>query len=116
MSEKLARAARMGATTTVIPKKVEVNDLAELAATMKQIADSQREMQQQFVSALEQIVAGLDKKSSNNPDIGPLIQAVTEMKPTLIKEPVDYEIDFDRDQRHLLKAPIRLTAVPRRMH
>lgn len=118
MSNKLDQIRRLGGATKVIPKQVEVTGLAEVAAAIRDMAESQQRAQQVFISVLSELVAAIQEKQVNSTDLGPLVDAIASLKQEPVTESntlVDYEIEVVRDQRALAKT-YRFTAHPQTTH
>jgi len=116
MSEKLKRLQSLaGAKTT---RSVHLEGLPELVAELQRMALEQAEVQRALVTSVEAIVAAIQDKELKSTDVSQLTRAVKDLKlevtssPAVV-EPVDYRIDFERDQRGLMKPGVILSAVPR---
>ena len=100
---QLDRAKAKGAAT-VIPKAVDVYGLADVVAQMQAMAEAQQRSQPILIES----------------NMAPLVAAVLDMKweasVTYSNTPVDYRLDFERDQRGLMKPGVTFTAIPKQIN
>ena len=117
---QLDRAKAKGAAT-VIPKAVDVHGLADVVAQMQAMAEAQQRSQQILIESINNVVAAIEDKQLSSPiDMAPLVAAVLDMKReasvTYSNTPVDYRLDFERDQRGLMKPGVTFTAIPKQIN
>jgi hypothetical protein len=118
---KLVHAITAGAIIKAIPKLVEVSGLAECVAELKALAADQQtayvRQNEILIGAINRLVDAIKEKEMTNEgtDLSELIAAVTAMKQEVIVQPTpsDWQVDFERDQRGLMKSGITLKVLPR---
>ena len=120
--EQYARAKARGAKTEVVPKHVKVSEplelsgIGELVDTLQRMAEGQQRAQMLIIESINNLVAATMEKGVESRDIEKLTRAVMALKQETVTEsntPLDYRVEFERDQRGLLKSGIMFTAVPK---
>jgi len=121
MSEKLKQAKARGAEIEVLAKKVDVTGLSALADQLQSLIREQQIYQaaqtKMMTDAIDRMVDAINEKEvRSETDLSGLVKAVMSLKPEPLAPsiPFDYSLDFERDQRGLMKpGSVKLIAIPK---
>jgi hypothetical protein len=104
--DKVELAKLRGATTTVVPRQVE---MAGLIDQLRAMSEAHTRSQALLTETLNQMIRTIESKDLPATDVSMLTEAVLLLRPDPI--PLDWTVDFERDQRSLMKTGIKLSAV-----
>jgi len=114
-----------GGTVKQRPKQVEAQVAVDgLAAAFEKLIEANaaqaQAVNQKIISALDRLTATLAKKEGKDIDLTKVVQAIASLRKdaeVVTPEPVDYALDFERDQRLLIKpGTVRFRAIPRTLN
>jgi len=121
MPDSLDKARQRGAEIQIIPKLVDVKGLSDVAkqlnSLIEQIVESHLKQNEALVATVQTLITTIEEKelSSEGFDMTELVDAVRSLKKEVTHTPIPSEwvIDFDRDQRGLMKTGVTIKAMPR---
>lgn len=114
MSSKLNRLKGLpGAETQVESRNVKIDGLGALVAELREMAAAARASKQEMTSALQELKAAIAKEPAraDNTELVEAIRSI-ELKVTEAeKQPPSYRIEFERDERGLMKSGVTVKAI-----
>ena len=111
-SKQIEQAKARGAEITVIPKIIEVPGLESLVDQLRDMIASNSRSYAVVLAALSELTDTIKGKKLQGTDVSKIVVAIEDLK-SCYEAPCfpDYIIDFERDQRSLMKTGIRLRVV-----
>lgn len=121
MSKAEIKAAQdRGATMTVVPKQVAGTLTApDLVAAMNEFAQAQlagaEKHHNEMLNAIQKLTSTLAKKELEPQELSVMLESIKALGEKSMEhyEPADYRIDFERDQKSLIKSGLTIKAIPR---
>lgn len=100
-------------TTEVTPKDT---SMAQVVEQLKAIAMAQQESQEAVTKSIEQLSKVILLAADEGVDVSAVVKAIEGLQEQMARksQPLDYEINFERDKNLLMKSGVRLTAHPSR--
>jgi hypothetical protein len=91
----------MGASIESIPKRVQLDGLADVVEQLRMMAEAQQRSQQILIESINGIVDAIAEKELKSTDVAPLVEAVRSLKQEVVTESntPDYQLSGKRDER-----------------
>lgn len=113
---KLNRLKNLEGSKTTGTKPQESTSFAEVVEQLKAITMAQQASQEAVTKSIDQLSKVILLAAEDGVDVSAVVKAIEGLKEQMARknQPLDYEINFERDKNLLMKTGVRLTAHPSR--